>query len=56
MNTVLNYVIGLDLLHCHAKFRGDTNSRSRENNVNFKVAIFGYFLDILELKLLHLLL
>ena len=33
MNTVLKYVIGLDLLHSHAKFRGDTKSRPRENNV-----------------------
>ena len=33
MNTVLKYVIGLDLLHCYAKFRGDTISRSRENDV-----------------------
>ena len=27
MNTVLKYVIGLDLLNCHAKFRGDTIAR-----------------------------
>ena len=33
MNKVLEYVIGLDLLNCHAKFRGDTMSRSRENDV-----------------------
>ena len=33
MNTVLKYVIGLDLLNCHAKFPGDTISRSRENDV-----------------------
>ena len=33
MNTVLKYVIRLDLLNCHAKFRGDTISRSRENGV-----------------------
>ena len=33
MNTVLQYVIGLDLLNCHANFRGDTISRSRENDV-----------------------
>ena len=26
MNTVLKYVIGLDLLNCHAKFRGDTRA------------------------------
>ena len=32
MNTVLKYVIGLDLLYCHAKFCGDTISRSREND------------------------
>ena len=30
MNTVLKYVIGLDLLSCYAKFRGDTISRSWE--------------------------
>ena len=30
---VLKYVIGLDLLNCNAKFRGDTISRSRENGV-----------------------
>ena len=49
MNTVLKYVIGLDLLNYHAKFRGDTISRSRENA--FEVAIFGNFPDIPELKL-----
>ena len=43
MNTVLKYVIGLDLLNCHAKFRGDTISRSRE--------IFSSFPDIPERKL-----
>ena len=47
MNTVLKYVIGLDLLSCHAKFRGDIISRSRENGV----AIFGNFPDIAKLKL-----
>ena len=30
MNTILKYVIRRDLLNCHAKFRGDTISRSRE--------------------------
>ena len=33
MNTDSKYVIGLDLLNCHAKFRSDTISRSRENDV-----------------------
>ena len=33
MNTIFKYVIGLDLLNCHAKFRGDTISRSWENDV-----------------------
>ena len=33
MNTVLKYVIGLDLLNCHAKSCGDTISRSRENDL-----------------------
>ena len=33
MNTVLKYIILLDLLNCHAKFRGDTISHSRENDV-----------------------
>ena len=33
MNTVLKYVTGLDLLNCHAKFRGNTISRSQENGV-----------------------
>ena len=33
MNTVLKYIIGLDLLNCHAKFRGDTISCFRENDV-----------------------
>ena len=33
MNMVLKYAIGLDLLNCHAKFRGDTISRSRDNDV-----------------------
>ena len=33
MDTVFKYVIGLDLLICHAKFCGDTISRSRENGV-----------------------
>ena len=28
MNAVLKYVIGLDLLNCHAKFSGDTITRS----------------------------
>ena len=49
MNTVLKYVIGLDLLNCHAKFPGDTISRSLENYV--EVAIFGNFPDIPELKM-----
>ena len=33
INTVLKYVIGLDLLNCHAKFCDNTISRSRENDV-----------------------
>ena len=33
MNNVLKYVIGLDLLNCHAKFHGDTSSQSRVNDV-----------------------
>ena len=33
MNLVLKYVIGLDFLYCHAKFRGDTISCSRENDI-----------------------
>ena len=32
MNTVLKYIIGLDLLNCHAKFRGDMISHSRERS------------------------
>ena len=36
MSTVLEYVIGLDPLNCHAKLRGDTISRSRE--MTFEVA------------------
>ena len=32
------YSFGLDLLNCHAKFRGDTTSRSREKDV-----WIGYF-------------
>ena len=38
MNTVFKYVTGLDLLNCHAKFRGDTISRPRE--ITSQVAIF----------------
>ena len=49
MSTVLRYVIGLDVLNYHANFRGDTISRSRENNV--RSCFFGNFPDILELKL-----
>ena len=49
MNTVLKYVIGLDLLNCHAKFRGDTISRSRKNDV--WSCFFGSFPDIPERKL-----
>ena len=33
MNAVLKYVNVLDLLNCHAKFRTDTISRSRKNDV-----------------------
>ena len=33
MNTVLKYVIGLDLLNCHANFRGDMISCSGENDI-----------------------
>ena len=33
MNTVLKYVIGLDLLNCHAKFCGNTISCPPENDV-----------------------
>ena len=33
MNTVLNYVIELDLINCPAKFRGNTISRSQENGI-----------------------
>ena len=33
MNTDSKYVIGHELLNCHAKFRDDTVSRSRENDV-----------------------
>ena len=33
MNTVLEYVIGLDRLNCHSKFCGDTISHSRENDI-----------------------
>ena len=57
MNTVLKYVIGLDLLNCRAKCCGDTISRSRESKIEvprdvaFEVAIFGSFPDIPELKL-----
>ena len=48
MNTVLKYVIRLDLLNYHAKFRGDTISREK---MTLEVAIFSNFLDIPELKL-----
>ena len=41
MNTVLKYVIGLDLLNCHEKFRGDMISRFEK--MTFVVAIFGTF-------------
>ena len=33
MNTVLKYVIGLDLLNCHAKIHGNTISRYPENDI-----------------------
>ena len=46
----LKYVIGLDLLNCHAKFRGDTISRSRENDV-WSCYFVCSFPDISELKL-----
>ena len=49
MNTVLKYVIGRDLLNCHAKFRGDTISRSQGNDV--WSGYFCNFPDIPELKL-----
>ena len=45
MYTVLKYIIGLDLLNCLAKFRGDTISLSRENNVGscYYWKYFRYF-------------
>ena len=46
MNTILKSVMGLDLLNCHAEFRGDMISRFREN-----LLFFGSFPDIPELKL-----
>ena len=51
MNTVLRYVIGLDLLNCHAKFRRDTISHSWENDI--WSCYFDNFLDkcIPKLKL-----
>ena len=49
MNTILKYVIGLDLLNCHAKCRSDTISRSLENE--FEVATFGNFPENFELQL-----
>ena len=33
MNTVLKYVIGLDLPNCHARFRDVTIRCSKENDV-----------------------
>ena len=49
MNTFLKYVIGLDLLNCHAKCLGDTISRCRKNEV--WSCYFGSFPDISERKL-----
>ena len=39
MNTLSGLNIGLDILNCHAKFRGDTISRSQENDVT---SVLGY--------------
>ena len=46
MNTVLEYVIGCDLLNCHAKFRGDTISRFLKTKMTFEVTIFVVFRKI----------
>ena len=49
MNTVLKYVIGLDLLNCQAKLRAIRPAVLEK--MTFEVAIFGSFPDIPELKL-----
>ena len=41
MNTVMKYVIRLDLLNCNVKFRGYTICRSRE--MTLEIAIGGNF-------------
>ena len=44
MKTILKYVIELDLLNCHAKFRGDTISRFRKITFEFAfLVIFEIF-------------
>ena len=45
MNTAFKYIIGLDLLNCHAKFHGDMISRSRENDIGscYFWKFSGYF-------------
>ena len=47
-DTVLQYVIRLNLLNCHAKFHCDTIEK-----MTLEVAIFGNFPDIPELKNCH---
>ena len=49
MNTVLKYVIRLDLLNCHANF--DAIRSAVFEKMAFEVAIFGKFPDIPEIKL-----
>ena len=47
MNTVLKYVIWLDLVNCHAKFAIRSAVLKK---MAFEVAIFGNFQDISKLK------
>ena len=48
MNTVLKYVIGLDLLNCHENFAAIRSAVLEK--MTFEVAIFGKFPDIPELN------
>ena len=47
MNTVLKYVIWLDLVNCHAKFAIRSAVLKK---MAFEFAIFGNFQDISKLK------
>ena len=49
MNTVLKYVILLDLLNCHIKFHAIRSAVVEK--MMFEVVILGNFTDIPELKL-----